>query len=442
MSKTINFFFIIMMYANCTFLKNKATTSLEAKLRLGEEGKFVNVRCFYVENRNVYSFTNLENENGDYIADYSTEAGGNGKLYYNFCRDVVKTCPNEENAPPSTLIFESGNECYRLSGPIDGSEGKNVWKEFIEQTKNETKKGLTLNLAQGGYCNADKTARYKTIYKIYCNENMDKKGFKLNFMDFDPNECENFIVGEAYDACQANTLLRLRQFFEDNKYIVGIVVIVMGIFLVGFGAKIYKVTVVLMCGLILAVIVSLIVFSFFTIDTELKFWLVIGIPFVVGIIIGIFLLKLLKITVFIQGACAGYPIGIFIYDVALKYIHWNPTVLYWIIIILAMIAFGLLALLFLKITIIISTSIIGGFMIIKGASLFIGHFPDEQQIIELIKAKEYEQLTDILTYHTYIYLAAWLALTIAGICLQLHLTKGLTDKDFGGSDNGDKYTKV
>ena len=81
-------------------------------------------------------------------------------------------------------------------------------------------------------------------------------------------------------------------------------------------------------------------------------------------------------------------------------------------------------------------------MIIKGASLFIGHFPDEQQIIELIKAKEYEQLTDILTYHTYIYLPAWLALTIAGICLQLHLTKGLTDKDFGGSDKGDKYEKV
>ena len=187
-----------------------------------------------------------------------------------------------------------------------------------------------------------------------------------------------------------------------------------------------------MCGIALSLLFSLILFSIFTVETELQFWLVVGIPFVVGILIGILLLKLIKIAIFVQAALAGYPIGVFLYQLCIKYIHWRPDILYWIIIILCMILCGVLALFALKWAIIISTSIIGGYMVIKGISIFAGKFPDESEIIALIKAKEYDQLKEMMTWHVYLYLVGWLILTIGGIFLQGRICKNMTDSDFTG----------
>ncbi|MCQ2821045.1 MAG: TMEM198/TM7SF3 family protein [archaeon] len=410
------------------------------------ETSLVNIRCFYVQNKHVYSFQNLENDQGDYITDYSSDSGENGKLYYNFCRNTLKTCPAEEGEEQkqSTIIYENGEKCIRLSGSIEGGEdGKNIWQEFVDISETENKTGLTLSLAPGDYCNADKTERYQIIYKMYCNNDLEKKDFKLNFESFNPNNCTTFITGEAYDACTVNNLLRLRQFIEEKKVIIGIVIIAMGIFLVGLGAKVFKVVVVLICGLICSIVCAIMAFSLFMVETEKQFWMVILIPFAIGLLLGCLLLKSVRSAVFMQGASAGYPIGIALYDLVLKYIDWEHTdILYWIVIGACCIAFGLLALLFLKVTIIISTSIVGGYMVIKGASFFIGYFPDETQLVELIKAKEYEQLDELLTYHVYIYLTVWLILSIFGMCIQFKITKDLTDKDFSGENEEKGYKKM
>ncbi|MCQ2820627.1 MAG: TMEM198/TM7SF3 family protein [archaeon] len=412
------------------FLKDthkKMTVALQTKLSL------VNVKCFYVQDKHVYTFQNLENDDEDYVNSY-TNPNLNGKVYYNFCRDTLKTCPaaNGEEKHGSTLIFEGAGKCIRLSGTIDGDDGKNTWKEFEEKTEVATRKGLYLTLAGGDFCDAAKTKRYTTTYKIYCNNDIEDKKFKLNFDSIDPERCENYVEGEAYDACSTNNLLRLKKFLDENKYLVGIGMIVIGFFLLAMGGKLFKIIICIMCGLALSLIASILIFSLFTVETELQFWLIIGIPFVIGVLIGILLLKIIKIAIFIQGACAGYPFGILLYQLVIKFVSWRPDILYWIVIIVCMIVFGILALLFLKLAIIVSTSIIGGYMVIKGFSFFFGKFPDESELIALIKAKEKEQLKEIMTYHVYIYLVAWIILTVGGIMLQLHLCKGLTDEDFSG----------
>ena len=69
----------------------------------------------------------------------------------------------------------------------------------------------------------------------------------------------------------------------------------------------------------------------------------------------------------------------------------------------------------------IGTAIIGGYLIIRGASFVIGHYPNESQIIDLIKHKEWDQLKEIRDFYVYLYYIAWILIAIIGTLVQFHL---------------------
>ena len=109
-------------------------------------------------------------------------------------------------------------------------------------------------------------------------------------------------------------------------------------------------------------------------------------------------------------------------------INTNPDTLYWVIIAGCMIIFALIAhFLYIK-GLAIGTAIIGGYLIIRGASFVIGHYPDENQIIDLIKHKEWEQLKQIRNYYVYLYYLAWILISLFGILVQLKLIDTKKDK--------------
>jgi len=72
----------------------------------------------------------------------------------------------------------------------------------------------------------------------------------------------------------------------------------------------------------------------------------------------------------------------------------------------------------------IGTAIIGGYLIIRGASFVIGHYPNESQIIDLIKHKEWEQLKEIRDYYVYLYYMAWILIAVIGTLVQFHIIGG------------------
>ncbi len=44
---------------------------------------------------------------------------------------------------------------------------------------------------------------------------------------------------------------------------------------------------------------------------------------------------------------------------------------------------------------IVATSLIGSYIIIKGISLYAGRFPNEEVIFEMLKNQEYDQLSEV-----------------------------------------------
>ena len=400
------------------------------------KGASLNIKCFYVENKNVYSFIRLKNSN-DYVANVNT-----GKLYYNFCKDVSTKCNGNDSKSTLIHIDEESQNCTELSGNIDGDKDKNLWDEFNDEVQEGDKKviysGVALRLAKGEKCITDEKKNYSIIYKIYCNTTMKSGDIYLNFSDFDIKECEQVFIGRSLNACKTNDILRFMAFINQYKILFGILIIIIGIFFTLFGNKFIKITLVILCGIALSIFICMIVFSVFVIDSERDFWLCLVIPFVVGLIIGVVLLKVVKVAFFVVGACAGYSIGILIFNLVTKYIEWNPDILYWIVIVLSMIVCGILGLLFYRVMLIVFTAILGGYAIIKGFSLFIGGFPNEQEVIELLKNKEYDQLKKMLTFHVYIYLTFWALIALGGIFYQCKYQRNILSNDIEDKENEEK----
>ena len=117
----------------------------------------------------------------------------------------------------------------------------------------------------------------------------------------------------------------------------------------------------------------------------------------------------------------GVPLGYvvwFIYQIVQNYVEYDPEILRIICIIGCIIIGAVLGYCFSDFIIIISTSVIGGYLAMRGVSLVAEHYLDEGYIIDLIKSKEWEQLKEIRDGWTYAYLGMWAVLALAGIIIQ------------------------
>lgn len=97
---------------------------------------------------------------------------------------------------------------------------------------------------------------------------------------------------------------------------------------------------------------------------------------------------------FAIGAYLGYIVGSLIYaGITVHFSASNICMLATLLV--TMVIFGIIAVNISKWVVIVTTSVIGGYLTVRGASLYIGHFPPESVIIELISKKEYSELFDV-----------------------------------------------
>jgi hypothetical protein len=187
----------------------------------------------------------------------------------------------------------------------------------------------------------------------------------------------------------------LSYFFEKYSIFLGLIIIIVGLFLVVFGAKFFKITFILAACLASVMILTLVVFNLFTVTSNNMVWLILGLGICLGLAISYFLINVTVLFIMAVGGYMGYTLGIFMYHLVLDFVHASPEVVYWGTIIVCVILCALLALKIAKHVMIIGTSLGGGYAVIRGASLYIGNFPQETVIIDLIKHNEWDQLSKV-----------------------------------------------
>ena len=479
------FYFAIVSLISFTFIKNEFFLSgysqrqlsvLNSKLPIpsiidstsGGEG--LNIKCFWVnKHKEIFSLANLQQKKEDRIWNRNDTL-----IYYNFCQNTVARCVNnnfqidqketnetdanedKQESFNSTMIYvyQSNQTCVKLTGDIDyeGSKAKvnkNIWAQFKEtivkenQTQNEsrrnleeskteeteTKTGLIITFAEGETCLANTSQKYVVEYKIYCNKNTT---FNLDFSTFNISNCTNQIIGEGPEACADGLEYLLTQFIEKNKIIITLVFVIIGIFFILFGNRIFSLTLSLVCGLSLTTVVSLIIFSNFGhifSSVNIVWFVVIGL-FVLGLILGCILSKFIKTSCILVGGVVGFVLASFLYQIIIQFVKYDPTTMEYIIYALCILFGVFLGYKMQELIKTIATSAIGAFVIIRGLGFLIGGFPDTEILADIIKHKEFDLLEEYVSLFVLLYFIGFVGLFIFGIWFQCKGEKKSNSKDY------------
>jgi len=390
-----------------------------------EEKTFVNIKCLYVSKYNVYSLQKLTKDGGYSIA-YK-----NYTIKFNFCKNLKgfeSTVVFENNT--SEAIEQNENQIL-FAGSIDGTENsKNEWFELDEDNG---KKGVKIRLSEGEKCNEKEN--HKTYFLINCDESVSDEDFEKNleFDLFNENGCLHHIKAKSIYGCALNQWYLLRGMMKKYNYIFATGFILIGLFLALWGKRFETPTIMLVCGIFVCYIISAIILNLIPslIKTENNLWTLLLVTFVAGCIIGFLLKK--KVTAFaiFMGACAGYSVGEFVYQFIAGFITADPTILYWIVFGVCILVGGLLGYWIKEAIVIIGTSLIGGYIVMRGFTLLFDNYMEFAETDILTENGEIEQLKDIKNGWVYAYLGLWLVVSAGGIYYQcrLHKKKKANDDD-------------
>jgi len=388
-----------------------------------KEKSVVNIKCLWVEKLDVYSLQFLQNKKNDYEKEFDY-----GKIVFNFCQNTIKYQDSDEYKE-STVIWEKGTEnetdIIKIAGSIesDSKSNQNEWYSFMEDEldeKNRTKSGLKIKLTHGEKC--DKNSNHQTYIKIYCDSDVPDDQFTstIDLSDFDHDRCIHYINTRSIYGCPFNDWYLLKRLMNDYKIIFAIVFVALGLFFCAFGKKLEKVTIMLVFGVVVCFLVTLIVLNFLpsVINTEKRLWIVLGVGFVVGSFIGFFLRAKVTILAILLGASLGYSVAQFIFQFVQGIIDWKVEYVYWGTVgVCCLLGIGL-GLLLLNFIVILGTSVLGGYIAMRGITFIFGNYIDESQLVDMIKNKEYDQLDELSNGWVFAYLGVWVFLSLFGVYYQ------------------------
>ena len=375
-------------------------------------------RCTQLLNSDAfYSLESLSSPN-DYI--YKSQ---NYTFYFNFCTYALKKCKNESAYalafPLDNFANEISDQCFRLS-----SDSFFLYYQYSLLDSNDASKGIRISYTNGDL--NSKNIYYDSSFEINCMKNdTSNDDFLIRSVEIDNT---HFIFkGDSSSGCPVLEISGIYNFIVQSQYILACLMLIIGsvecfygLFLLGpslFGI-----------GFITGFGLLLIFFAEFIIKPDTGstvLWIVFIICLAVGGGLGYFATSLPKIGFFALGVWLGVVIA-FILNNLVIYMTENNFLLY-----LMMITFGafgaVLSTWKWKIVCVISTSVLGGYLAIRGLSIFIGGYPDELTIAKKIQYKE----MDGVGWAFYVYFIFICAITIIGMVFQFKNMKK------GGKYNGE-----
>lgn len=103
--RNINMFILIVVFALSqlnNIVSQETSSDFLTFADINESSPLINARCFWVYGyENIYDLSNLTNWSD--TVDLSFVAKDNAVVYYNFCKDAIKTCRNTSALIVSTL---------------------------------------------------------------------------------------------------------------------------------------------------------------------------------------------------------------------------------------------------------------------------------------------------------------------------------------------------
>lgn len=258
---------------------------------------------------------------------------------------------------------------------------------------------MSVTLNSGELCNPTNNQAYSISITIDCDQ--EGKDGEITLIDpmpvFTNNHCEYQLYAKSKHGCILSNFYAISAFINANKIPFGIALIVIGLFLCFLGSKLVKITIAIIAFLSTVGLIFVLVFSIIGVNqlSNAIMWVILACTILLAAVVAYLFYKYVNVFYACLGGVTGFVIGMNIYTFFLRYIESNPDVVYWVTVVICVIIGILFAIYFRKHLLIISTSFIGSYAIIRGPSLYIGGFPSESQVTDLVKRKEFKQLSEV-----------------------------------------------
>jgi len=228
-------------------------------------------------------------------------------------------------------------------------------------------------------------------------------------------------------ACYVFSLGPFFRYVSKYYFLFGLGMILMGLFIGFLGRKLIHPTICMVGTLLFVTLSAWLIFTlaFDRDSSEVTEWIVFGVCCVVGIFVGLLMAWLAKYTAAGLSAYGAVCLGLILYSSFLYKYDNDKQVLFWIFLIAMGIVGGVLGFVLYNHALIISTSIIGSYLFIRGISLYAGGFPNEMLIIEQIKNGQLQDFPGTF----WAYFAGFVILTIGMIVAQYKMFSKMDEKD-------------
>ena len=379
------------------------------------------IRCFWLIGVTAYNLSPLKNEGEEGSVDKTIEISKTKSIDYNFCVNNHHKCKDKKDESKVGMAFsqnkivkkikdkETGKtkdvevtECKVLAGSI---RENNKWSVIRNVTDNSSI-GVQIDMNLGEECD-DKEKHYQLTYKILCDRDM-KYGEIVwtNSKTIQTNTCNVEILAKSYHGCAMDNFYAVSAFIDNNKIIFCIVFLLIGIFLNFLGVRVIRITIVLAAFFISIEGIFILLFGIIQISTVSTgvMWIILVCSILVSLVVAFLFFKYMKAFFVVLGCILGYIIGTILYTFVLRYIQVNPHVAYWVTLVLCSVIGGLVSFFARKHFQIIATSSLGSYIFIRGISFVTGKFPSEGTVVDLIKRKEFDQISEVsFLYCKYIF---------------------------------------
>lgn len=377
-----------------------------------------------------------------FLRTYLQQINNDSLFIYNFCLDAYDTKTNTSKGAFTYIIYDSDknqtNYTY-IGGKINKTNG--IDSSMTITPLNDSV--IQIFYPKGDKCN--ETANYRLKANLFCDCGGNATYFNETILldQINKGNCDLTIDIKTYKKCIIKNYYVGYQFFLQFSYVLGPLMIIIGLLFIILGANKEALSGICGTGLAVAVFLFSFIFSFFlTIKvqdvkpTNLNVFIVILSGLLGGFIIGFFIRKLKKIiSLSILNAGFGYLIGVFLFNLCLRYLTDNVDTIFWITSIIFAIAGALLPFYFLqyKRLTIISTAFIGGYLISRGIAVLFREksgFPSENIIFDLLTRGEFNVVDKYRSPKVYIFLGIWIVISVVSFFVQTTLNAEKMDNDY------------
>jgi hypothetical protein len=333
--------------------------------------------CFLFDMTNwfYYDLNVLSPQEG--LQEFNYTIDDTTTVFFNFCKNTYTKCEGDDSL---VVLKTFDGDCRNLA----------YTKETLKQwnyINTPTHKYLNLHMHSPLSC--DSKFNFSTVFLIECDETMktgelvlnDERNFyyksdfkNIGYEDFSNNFnlCEKRIYFKSKAACPNYNIYPHWKFSLDFEYILGMTLILVGVFLAFFGFHNYYISIHIL-AINYFLIASNLGFNFLNFELQYSFlyWLILVSFFLLGIILAHFLLQYDKLKITILAIESGISFSNITYYLALSRIKFAPLELFFGNIICWVIISILLYFCLKQCTsLVLTTSAVGSFLVVR-VSIFL-----------------------------------------------------------------------